>query len=95
MNNAPFFDMWCERWRPLAHDPDIAVTLSSAYFAKLRQELEANGHKVSPPSDGDPNGLWLSPPIGYFVVDDRLPGESFVLQHIDMGQQFEPEEYFG
>jgi hypothetical protein len=88
LDNSAYFDIWCKRWRPFAADPDLAVTFSPAYFARVRQELEANGYKVFPPRDDDQHGVWLSPPIGYFMVDHRLPGESFVLQHIDMGNEF-------
>ena len=69
------------RCRPFIEDDCfwcMAIEFSPAYFAQLKHELEANGHEVILRDDFFWD-TWESLPVGFFSVNDRLPGESFQL----------------
>jgi hypothetical protein len=57
----------------------MAIEFSPAYFARLKRELEANGHEVILRDDFLYLDTWESLRVGFFSINDRLPGESFQL----------------
>jgi hypothetical protein len=56
----------------------MAIEFSPAYFARLKRELEAEAHEVIFDHTFC-GGNWYSEPVGFFSINDRLPGESFQL----------------
>jgi hypothetical protein len=74
LKNAPYYDMWQRRYRPLGDNYYLYMEFSSQYFAKLKRELESAGYEVTI----DDDGYWYSEPVGMFGVSKRLHGEWFM-----------------
>jgi hypothetical protein len=75
LKDAPYYDMWERRYRPLhADNYYLWMEFSSQYFAKLKRELESAGYEVTILEDGH----WYSEPVGWFDVSSRLRGEWFM-----------------
>jgi hypothetical protein len=80
MKNAPYFDQWWRRYKPLENDGYwcLAAYFSRQFFLKLKEELIANGYELT--AVDRRSDEWLSPPVGCFFVTDDLEGESFAFQ---------------
>ena len=72
--NAPYYRMWQERYKPLGDNYYLYMEFSPQYFAKLKREIESAGHELTI----DEDGFWYSEPVGTFRIGSHLNGESFV-----------------
>jgi hypothetical protein len=82
--NAPYFRMWQDRYKPFCDNWYLYMEFSPGYFEKLKRELESAGYEVTaflPLETIDRqinHWCWHSPPVGDFGVNPLLKGESFV-----------------
>jgi hypothetical protein len=79
------------RCRPFIQDGCfylLAIEFSPAYFARLKRELQANGHELILNDfpyfyftwESDPDTWESDPVICHFSINDSLPGESFRME---------------